>query len=119
MLDNVVIKYVKAAIDHFEARLAKSDLRLPSKCDTLVSTGYHTSEEVTREMDTKGFHTYQELIGILRLAIYIGRIDIILKVSMLSSHLALPRIGHLLAVYWIFRYLKQVLKRKLYFDPKN
>ena len=33
------------------------------------------------------------------------------------SHLALPRIGHLQAVYHIFGYLKQVTKRKLYFDP--
>ena len=35
----------------------------------------------------------------------------------MSSHLALPRIGHLQAVYNIFLYLKQVPKRKLYFDP--
>ena len=35
----------------------------------------------------------------------------------MSSHLALPRIGHLQAVYHIFGYLKQVPKRKLYFDP--
>ena len=35
----------------------------------------------------------------------------------MSSHLALPRIGNLQAVYHIFEYLKQVPKRKLYFDP--
>ena len=35
----------------------------------------------------------------------------------MSSNLALPRIGHLQAVYHIFVYLKQVPKRKLYFDP--
>ena len=35
----------------------------------------------------------------------------------MSSHLAFPRIGHLQAVYHIFGYLKQVPKRKLYFDP--
>ena len=35
----------------------------------------------------------------------------------MSSHLALPIIGHLQAVYHIFGYLKQVPKRKLYFGP--
>jgi hypothetical protein len=112
-------KYVKAAIENVEARLAKGELRLPSKCDTPMSTGYHPSEDVTREMDAEGLHTYQELIGILRWAIEIGRIDILLEVSLLSSHLALPRIGHLQAVYRVFGYLKQVPKRRLYFDPKK
>ena len=64
-------------------------------------------------------YTYLELIGILRWAIEIGIIDILLKVSLLSSHLALPRIGHLQAVYRIFGYLKQVPKQRLYFDPKK
>ena len=57
------------------------------------------------------------MIGILRWAVEIGRVDILLEVSLLSSHLALPRIGHIQAVYHIFGYLKQVPKRKLYFDP--
>ena len=57
------------------------------------------------------------MIGILRWAVEIGRVDILLKVSLLSSHLDFPRIGHLQAVYHIFGYLKQVPKRKLYFDP--
>ena len=42
-----------------------------------------------------------------------------LEVSLLSSHLALPRVGHLQAVYRIFGYLKQFPKRKLYFDPQR
>ena len=40
-----------------------------------------------------------------------------LEVALLSSHLALPRLGHLQAVYKIFGYLKQVPNRKLHFDP--
>ena len=41
-------KYVKASIDKVEARLAKSDLMLPSRCDTPMSTSYHLSKDVTR-----------------------------------------------------------------------
>ena len=70
-------------------------------------------------MNAKGLHNYRELIGILRWEIDIGRIDILLKVFLLSSHLELPCIGHLQAVYWIFAYLKQVPKQRLYFDPKK
>ena len=53
----------------------------------------------------------------MRWAVKIGRVDILLEVSLLSSHLALPRVVHLQAVYRIFGYLKQVTKKKLYFDP--
>ena len=69
------------------------------------------------ELNVEGVQFYQEMIGILRLAVEIGIVDILLEVSLLSSYLALPSIGHLQAVYHIFGYLKQVPKRKLYFDP--
>ena len=112
-------KYVKAAIENVEARLAKSDLRLPSRCDTPMSTSYHPREDVTREMNAEVLHTYQELIGIIRCAIETVRTDVLLEVPLLSSHLALPCIGHLQAVYRIFGFLKQVPKRRLYLDAKK
>ena len=64
-------------------------------------------------MNAQGVQTYQELIGILRWAVETGKVDILLEVSLLSSHLALPRVGHLQSVYRIFGYLKQVPKRKM------
>ena len=57
------------------------------------------------------------MIGILQWAVDISRVDILLEVSLLSSHLALTRIVHLQTLYHIFGYLKQVPKRKLYFYP--
>ena len=82
-----------------------------------MPTSYHPSEDVAKELNMEGVQFYQEMIGILRWAVEIGRVYILLEVSLLSSHLAFPRIGHLQAVYHIFGYLKQVPKRKLYFDP--
>ena len=70
-------------------------------------------------MNAEGLQVYQELIGILHWAVKIGRVDILLEVSLLSSQLAFPRVGHLQAVYRVFGYLKQVPKRKLYFDPRK
>ena len=55
----------------------------------------------------------------MRWAVKNERVDILLEVSLLSSYLALPRGGHLQAVYRIFGYLKQVPKMKPYFDPTN
>ena len=46
-----------------------------------------------------------------------GRADICLEVSMLSSHLALPREGHLDQVLHIFTYLGKHHNAALVFDP--
>ena len=55
----------------------------------------------------------------LRWAIELGRVDILLEVALLSSHLALPRVGHLEQVYHIFGYLKTSPRRRLFFDPDH
>ena len=70
-------------------------------------------------MNIEGLQVYQELISILLWAVEIGRVDILLEVSLLSSQLELPRVGHLHAVYRVFGYLNQVTKCKLYFDPRK
>ena len=61
---------------------------------------------------------FQELIGELRWAIEIGRVDIHTEVSMLSAYQASPRRGHLEQVIHIYGYLKKYEKLTLYFDPQ-
>ena len=84
-----------------------------------MATTYHPSEYVTKEMNAEGLQVYQELIGIIICSVEIGRIDILLEVSLISPQLSLPRVGHLQAVYRVFGYLRQVPKSKLYFDPRK
>ena len=60
---------------------------------------------------------YQSLIGVLRWAIEIGRIDITTEVSMLAEHMAMPREVHLFAVFQVFAYLKQKHNSRLILDP--
>ena len=67
----------------------------------------------------EGLQVYQELISILLWAVEIGRVDILLEVSLLSSQISLPRVGHLQSVYRVFGCLKQLPKSKLYFDPRK
>ena len=112
-------KYVKTAIATVEENLSKSGLRLPTKCTTPFVTGYHPSDDTGKELDAAGTQYFQELIGILRWAIELGRIDMLLEVALLSTHLALPRVGHLQQVYHIFGYLKNSPRRRLFFDPDH
>jgi hypothetical protein len=47
----------------------------------------------------------------------LGRVDVCLDVSMLSSYLALPREGDLVEALQIFSYLRKFHNTELVFDP--
>ena len=49
----------------------------------------------------------------------LGRVDINYEVSSVSSHLAMPRVGHLEAVYNIFGYISKHLESTLVFDERD
>ena len=59
------------------------------------------SDELGDELATQ----YQQMIGILRWSVELGRIGIITEVSFLSSFNVSPCKGHLEAAYRIFRIL--------------
>ena len=109
-------KYVRAAATNLEERLIKTDHQLPFWCDTPMRIEYHPSGDISRELNAYRIQIYQDLIWILRWAVEVGRVDILLEVSLLLSHLALLRAGPIQAVYIVFVYLKQVPKRRLYFE---
>jgi hypothetical protein len=111
--------YVKSAVSNVEDELKKKGKRLPNKCVTPFSCNYAPWLETTAELKADGVQRFQELIGQLRWAVEIGRVDILLEVSLLSSYLAMPREGHLEQALHIFGYLKANPKRKLAFDPAH
>ena len=112
-------KYLAEAVKSVDAYLAeKGNKQLPTKnCPTPFSSGYRPEMDVSPELGKEGLAYYQELIGMLRWGIEIGRLDILLEVSLMSAYLASPREGHLEEVLHIFAYIKQHPKRKLAFDP--
>ena len=112
-------QYIKAAIANVETKLDKEGQRLPTRCITPMKSGYRPETDVTAELKIDGIRYFQELIGVLRWACELGRVDIATEVSLLSSHLALPRDGHLQQVYHIFGYLKAKPKKTLAFDPQH
>jgi hypothetical protein len=82
-----------------------------------MRTDHHPAEDTSAELDAEGLGHYQELIGVLRWAVEIGRLDIPLEMSLLSSHLVPPRKGHLEQVCHIFAHLKHGNRRRICLDP--
>ena len=60
---------------------------------------------------------FMSLIGILRWAVELGRIDITTEVSELSSFFSAPRYGHLNQALYIFAYFKKHHNSGIVFDP--
>ena len=101
--------YVKNAVKIVEALIAEDDpdAKVKSTARNPFPTGYKPDLDVTPERNDELGSRYLKLIGILRWAIELGRIDIFIEVSQLSQHQALSRRGHLEALYHIFAYLKK------------
>ena len=112
-------KYVKAAVENVEQELARVSQRLPTKCRTPMTVGYCPERDVSAELTSEGIQRYQELIGVLRWATELGRMDILLETAMLLTYMALPQKGHMEQVYHVFGYLKTHSKRRLVFDPRH
>ena len=112
-------QYVKAAVKNVEDRLKKLGMKLPSRAETPLRTDYRPELDVTAELGAQDATYYQSLIGVLRWMVELGRVDICLEVLMMSSHLALSRVGHLDQVYHIFAYLKKYHNTELVFDPSD
>ncbi len=112
-------KCVKAAIENVEKKLGGELPFSKGQCPTPMRTDYHPAEDTSAELDAEGLGCYQELIGVLRWAVEIGRLDSLLEMSLLSSHLALPRKGHLEQVHHIFACLKHGSRRRIYLDPSH
>jgi hypothetical protein len=98
--------YVKRAIVDVETELGYLGQTLRNKASTPLSNKYRAELDTTPELDPKQANYFQGLIGVLRWMVELGRIDIMVAVSMLSRYLASPRAGHLEEAIHIFAYLK-------------
>ena len=110
-------QYVQAAVDNVETHLKRSDRTLKAKATAPMTSNYRPETDVTPELDASEASYYMSLIGVLRWIVELGRVDIAVEVSLLSSHMALPREGHLEQVLHIFAYLKVHHNAELVFDP--
>ena len=115
-------QYVRSAIKNVEEYTSTQTgerWKMPRRAETPLRTSYRPELDVSAELLPVEAAYYQSLIGILRWIVELGRVDICLEVSMMSSHLALPREGHLSQVLQIFAYLKKYHNTELVFDPSD
>ena len=112
-------QYVQTAVKNVEELLAKKNIKLPARTNTPLSSNYRPEIDVSGELQPEESTYYQSLIVILRWMVELGRVDICCKVSMMSSHLALPRKGHLQELYHIFSYLRKYHNSEMVFDPSD
>ena len=96
------------------SRMLRSTLEGPR-----IHTCRYQELDVSPELTPRDSAYYQSLIGILQWIVELGRIDICLEVSMMSSHLAMPRKGHLDQVLHIFAYLRKYHSTELVYDPSD
>ena len=69
-----------------------------------MNTKYQPKVNITQEIGGNLDNHFQQMIGILHWAYELGRVDIITKVLLFSSHKYLPGVGHLESAYHIFEY---------------
>ena len=112
-------QYVQAAVKNVEEYLSKEGRKLPRRAASPFAANYRPETDTSPELcDTKASY-YMALIGVLRWMVELGRVDICVEVSLLSSHMALPREGHLLQLYQVFAYLKSHHNSEMVFDPSE
>ena len=112
-------KYVQEAVRNVEDYLAKNfgGRKLRKKVNAPWPHDYASATDESQELNPELASYYQSQIGILHWMVELGRVDIITEVSLLASHLALPREGHLEAVFHIYAYLKHKHASRMVFDP--
>ena len=117
--------YVKKVVKNIKKRLSDDHLQFNRKLsDPAVSAPQPFSSVTYRpELDTSLECTnerttfYQNIIGILRWVVELGKIDIGFEVSLLSRYLVQPRTGHLVQALHVLKYLDIHSENDLAFDP--
>ena len=112
-------QYVQDAVNNVEQYLKKKGQKLVAKALAPFKNNYRPEIDMTEELEEDEASYYHSLIGVLRWIVELGRVDINTEVSMLSSHLALPRIGHLEQLFHIFAYLKKKHNSEMVYDPTD
>ena len=115
-------QYVQASVRNVKEYIEKShdkQWKIPNRAETPMRSTYRPKLDVSEELSPSDVSYYQSLIGILWWIVELGHVDICLEVSMMSSHLALPRKGHMEQVMQIFGYLKKYHNAELIFDPSD
>lgn len=112
--------HIKKALQMLESNMNTDGVRFRSKKTAehpFSSTSYRPELDISDPCTPEQTQFYQSNIGILLWLVELGRLDILTETSLLSSHLAAPRTGHLHQTLSIFKYLKDHNRSRIVFDP--
>jgi hypothetical protein len=112
-------KYVNDAVHNVREYLVTIDggQTLKKKATAPFPVDYCPEMDTTLELSPAMANYYQTHIGVLRWCVELGRIYIVTEVSLLSSHMCLPREGHLDTVFHLFAHLTNNHNARVVFDP--
>ena len=110
------VKYVQVAVRNCVVQLVANNsgrFRLPKRPENTFKMCFDP------ELDTSPYAAcyFFTIIGILRSMIKLGRIDIIIEVLILSSHVALPREEHLDTAVHVMAHVSQRYNSRFVYDP--
>jgi len=111
--------YVNEAVRNMETHLEGLGHALKKKVSTVLPHEYKSELDVSKECDEEEVSQCHQRIGVLRSAVELGRVDICTEVSMMAAHCAMPRKGHLDAVWHMFAYSRKHDKSKMVFDSRS
>ena len=95
-------QYVKAVVKNVTEYLKKRGEVLASRSVTPMTSGYRPEIGITPELGEEDAAYFHSLIGFLRWIVELGRVDINVEASMLSSHMEMPREGHMQELLHVF-----------------
>ena len=118
-------QYVRDSVKNIKQHLKERGVEFNKKLSDVKysprqpysNANYCPELDMSTPCDDEQTTFFQNLIGILRWIIELGRIDINFEVSCLSQHLCYPRLGHLHQALHIFKYLDIHRESFLSFDP--
>ena len=110
-------QYVQEACDNVYKRLESKGEKPLLKHKSPWPNNYRPEADVTPELNSEDASYYSSLIGVLRWIVELGRADICMEVSAMSSMMALPREGHLAVLYHMFGFLKSKHNGLMVFSP--
>ena len=113
-------KYVQEAVNNCKKHLTEEyhgKYTMPKKAPNPFPYSYEPEMDTSDVLLPDLASYYQSLIGITRWMIELGRVDISVEVSKLSSHNALPREGHFECLLHLMAYLRDHHNSRMAFDP--
>jgi hypothetical protein len=97
----------------------KKRWKLPGKAETPLVSTYMSGLDVSPALNSQEVAYYQSLVGMVRWIVEVGKADICIEASMMSSHLVLPREGHLEHVFHIFAHFKKYHNTEIVDEPSD